>query len=75
MGLLSHIFKSINMEDPVIREVGFKEFAEEINKFPRTYAHVFTKNEGSLDIEKGILWIGMNGNDYRLYITKCELVK
>lgn len=76
MGLLSSIFKKDvkNTEYPVISEIGFKEFAEEINNFPRTYAHVFTKDEGSLDIESGIMWMGIKDKRYRLYISKCELV-
>jgi len=73
MGLLSSIFKP-KLKDiyPTIIEVDFNIFAEEINKYPRTYASVFNSQEAGKD---GELWIRVGKDDYKLYISKCELVK
>jgi hypothetical protein len=74
MGLLSSIFKpkSKDIHRPTVTEVDFNIFAEEINKYPRTYASVFNSREAGKD---GELWIRAGNDDYKLYISKCELVK
>jgi hypothetical protein len=73
MGLLSSIFKPKSKNVHIkVTEVDFSIFAEEINKCPRTYASVFNSREAGKD---GELWIRAGENDYRLYISKCELVK
>jgi hypothetical protein len=74
MGLLSSIFKSKSKDirSPIVTDVDFTVFAEEINKYPYTYARVL---KSRVEGEDGELWIKAGDESYKLYISKCKLVK
>ena len=58
----------------MVLEISFENLADRINRNGIRYAHVFTKKEGSLDLENKIIWVDINGQNFRIYVDKCELM-